>query len=100
MSPQWVRTVPFQHPWSVNCWCGIVSDHGIGLYFFEGRLTWQDYTNFLQNVLPQLMENVPLHVRMNMWMQHDGAPPHYALCSRKLVFARSNITRSLFMEFC
>ena len=28
---------------------------------------------------------MPLHVRMNMWMQHDGAPPHYALCSRKVM---------------
>ena len=27
------------------------------------------------------MEDVPLHVRMNKWMQHDGATPHYALCS-------------------
>ena len=27
------------------------------------------------------MEGVPLPVRMNMWIQHDGAPPHYALCS-------------------
>ena len=31
------------------------------------------------------MEDVPLHVRMNMWMQHDGAPPHYALCSRQVI---------------
>ena len=23
---------------SVNCWCGIVGDHVIGPYFFEGRL--------------------------------------------------------------
>ena len=37
----------------------------------------------MQNVLPQLMEYVPLHVCMNMWMQHDGALPHYALCSRQ-----------------
>ena len=22
---------------------------------------------------------------MNMWMQHDGAPPHYALCSRQVM---------------
>ena len=59
-------------------WCGIVGDHVIGPYFLEGRLTGQVYANFLQNVLPQLIEDVPLHVRMNMWMQHDGAPPHYA----------------------
>ena len=31
------------------------------------------------------MEDVPLHVRMNMWMQDDGAPPHYALCSRQVM---------------
>ena len=31
------------------------------------------------------MEDVPLHVRMNMWMQHDGVPPHYDLCSRQVM---------------
>ena len=31
------------------------------------------------------MEDVPLHVRMNMWMQHDGAPHHYALCSKQVM---------------
>ena len=42
-NPQWMRTVPFQYPWSVNCWRGIVGDNVIGLYFFEGRLTGQVY---------------------------------------------------------
>ena len=46
-NPRWMRTVPFQHPWSVNCWCSIVGDHVIGPYFFEGRLTGQVYANFL-----------------------------------------------------
>ena len=31
------------------------------------------------------MEDVPLHIRMNMLMQHDGAPPHHALCSRQVM---------------
>ena len=31
------------------------------------------------------MEDVPLHVRMNIWMQHYGAPPYYALCSRQVM---------------
>ena len=90
----------------------IAGDHVIGSYFFEGHLTGKVYANFLQNILPQLMEDVPLHVRMNMWMQHDGAPPHYALCSRKVmneIFYEKwigrggpwfNITRLLFMGFC
>ena len=76
---RWMTTVPFQHLSSVNCWCSIVGDHVIGPYFFEGSLTGQFYANFLQNVLRQLMEDVPLHVRLSMWMQHDGATPHYAL---------------------
>ena len=41
--------------------------------------------NFLQIVLPQVMEDMPLHVRMNMWMQHDSAPPYYALCPRQVM---------------
>ena len=80
-----MRTVPFQHPWSVNCWCGIVGDHVIRPYFFEGRLTGQVYANILQNVLLQLMEDVPLHVRMHMCVPHYGAPPHYALCSKQVM---------------
>ena len=79
------HNMPFQHLWSVNCWSGIVGDHIIGPYFFEGRLTEQVYAIFLQNVLPQLMEDVPWHVRMNMWMLHDGVPPHYALYSRQMM---------------
>ena len=63
-----MRTVTFRHPWFVNYWYGIVGDHVIGPYFFEGRLTGQVYANFLENILPQLMEDVPLHVRMSMWM--------------------------------
>ena len=82
-NPRWMRSVRFQHPWSVNCRCGIVGDHVIGPHFFAGRLTGHVYANFLQNVLPQLMEYVPSLVRINIWMQHDGAPPHYVLCSSK-----------------
>ena len=51
-NPRWIRTVPFQHPLSVNCWCSIVGDHIIDPYIFGGRLTGQVYANFLQNVLP------------------------------------------------
>ena len=84
-NPRWKRTIPFQHPWSVNCWCDIVGDLVIGPYFFEGCLAGKVYANFLQNVLLHLMEDVPLHVHMNMWVQHKGAPPHYALCSRQVM---------------
>ena len=63
-------SLPFQHPWSVNGWCHIVGDHVIGPHFFEGRLTWQDYANFLQNVLSQLMYVPKLHHKC--WLKLDG----------------------------
>ena len=31
------------------------------------------------------MEDVPLHVRTNMCMQHNGVSLHYALCSRQVM---------------
>ena len=34
------------------------------------------YLRFLQEELPQLLENVPLDKRSRMYFQHDGAPPH------------------------
>jgi hypothetical protein len=40
------------------------------------RVNGLDYLNFLQNYLPGLLEDVPLDVRQNMWLLHDGAPPH------------------------
>lgn len=34
------------------------------------------YLNFLNNILPELVENVPLNVRQQMIYQNDGAPAH------------------------
>ena len=36
------------------------------------------YLDFLENQLPRLLEEVPLHLRTQMIFQHDGAPPHYS----------------------
>jgi hypothetical protein len=33
---------------------------------------------FLQDVLLVLLEDVPLAVRRDMWLQHDGAPAHFS----------------------
>jgi hypothetical protein len=35
------------------------------------------YLDFLQNILPILLEEIDLHRRQNMWFQQDGAPPHF-----------------------
>jgi hypothetical protein len=48
----------------------------IGPFMLPNRVNGLDYLNFLQNYLPGLLEDVPLDVRQNMWLLHDGAPPH------------------------
>ena len=61
---------------------GYVNRHNMH-YWANENPRWM--INFLQNVLPQLMEDLPVHVRINMWVQHDDAPPHYALSSRQVI---------------
>jgi len=58
--------------------CGILNYALIGPYFYEGTLTGQHYFDFLENILPSLLENVPLHIRECIWLQQDGSPPHNA----------------------
>jgi hypothetical protein len=49
----------------------------IGPVILEVRMTGQNYIEFLQNELPEQLENAPLATRSAMYFQHDGAPPHY-----------------------
>ena len=39
----------------------------------------------VENVLPELLEGVPLHVRPNTYFMHDGAPPHFSVDVRRLL---------------
>lgn len=77
-NPYWIRETHFQQVWGVNVWCGIFNGRLIGPYFYEGTLTGERYLEFLQHVLPVLIEDVPLRERVTMWWQHDGAPPHFS----------------------
>ena len=38
---------------------------------------------FIRDILPQMLENVPLQARERLWFQHDGAPAHFALDVRE-----------------
>jgi hypothetical protein len=42
-----------------------------------GRLTAPDYRNFLENELLLCLEDVTFATRGRMWLQHDGANPHF-----------------------
>jgi hypothetical protein len=62
---------------SVSDWAVIVGDVIIGPYLLPDRLSAQRCRDFLDTVLPGLLEVVPLAVRKSLWFQHDRAPVHY-----------------------
>lgn len=79
-NPHAIRQRHSQHRFSVNVWIGLVNTHLIGPYFFEERLTGDIYCNFLQNILPNMLENIRIR---GMLFQHDGAPPHFSIQVRE-----------------
>lgn len=82
-NPHWMREVDNQRYWVLNTWCGIIGNQIIGPHFFEGNLNGEMYNEFLLEVLPNLLAEVPIEVRNNMWFQHDGAPAHFAVNVRQ-----------------
>lgn len=75
-NPRWTQRVDNQHRWSLNTWCGIVNGYLIGNPYFFDNLNGETYLHFLQNKLPELLEEVDLATQKNIWWQQDGAPPH------------------------
>ncbi|KZC06747.1 hypothetical protein WN55_07298 [Dufourea novaeangliae] len=77
-NPQWLREVDKQTPRFVNVWCGLRNGEIIGPYFIDGTLNTSRYKDILTEILPHLLENIPLHIRQTMWFQQDGCPAHSA----------------------
>ncbi|OXU16263.1 hypothetical protein TSAR_012619, partial [Trichomalopsis sarcophagae] len=77
-NPHWLGRIDNQHRWSVMVWCGIINGYLIGPYFFEENVNGVNFLRLLREILPELLENVDLTTRLRMWIQLDGAPPHYA----------------------
>lgn len=71
-----------QRQFSTNIWTGILGDEIIGPVILP-RLIGHVYMDFLQFQLPELLENVSLQMRKDMWFMHDGAPPYYAASVRE-----------------
>jgi hypothetical protein len=75
-NPHTIRERGYQVRFSVSVLAGIVGDIVVGPYLLPDTLT-QRYRDFLETVLPGLLEDVPLAVRQSLWFQHDQAPAHY-----------------------
>jgi len=78
----------FQQHFSVNEWRAVLDDQLIGPFILEGRLTREAYLRFLQEELPQFLEDVPLNKRGHTYIQHDRAPPHSSHEVRNFLYYR------------
>ena len=76
-NPHLKKQTSFQHRFSVNVWAGVIGNNLIGPFILPPRLNSNNYLDFLQTQLPELLEDIPLLQRMNHYYQHDGAPCHY-----------------------
>ncbi|XP_076668214.1 uncharacterized protein LOC143368893 [Andrena cerasifolii] len=77
-NPLALRPREAQIRWSINLWAGICGEFIVGPYIMSDRLDGPTYKDFLEHVLPDLMDDIPYEIRRNMYYQHDGAGPHYA----------------------
>ncbi|GBO07364.1 hypothetical protein AVEN_107363-1 [Araneus ventricosus] len=80
-NPHATRTSAVQERFLVNVWADIVRDHLVGPYLLPERLTGANYLTFLQQALPQLLDDthVSAPMRSSMWFQHDGGSAHYSI---------------------
>lgn len=77
-NPHVVQEFKHQHRFSINVWIGVVDDYLLGPVELPARLNGADYLHFLQNILPDLLEDVSLNIRQNLWFLHDGCPAHFS----------------------
>jgi hypothetical protein len=77
-NPHQIRERGFQQRFSINVWAGIIGNRLIGPNVLPPHLNGEGYLIFLQNELSDLLDDVPLQVRRDMWYLHDGAPAHSA----------------------
>lgn len=54
----------------------------ISYRIYEGGLSAERYLNILEDVLPELLDNIPLAGLNTIYFQQDGAPAHNALMIR------------------
>lgn len=80
-NPHAIRHSRFQSRFSVNLWAGILDGKLIGPFELPCRLNGRAYLSFLRfdlpNLLFEIVEDIPLERRRQLWFLHDGAPPHF-----------------------
>ncbi|GBL73684.1 hypothetical protein AVEN_230680-1 [Araneus ventricosus] len=60
VNPHAIRPQKHQERWSLNVWAGILGDRLLGPYLLPERLSGQSYLVFLNEVLTEFLDDIPL----------------------------------------
>ena len=75
-NPRTTHSYGFQQWFGINVWAGIIDGHMIELYILLYPVMVQ---TSLQEELVEFLEDVPLNIRKQLWLQYDDAPAHFSL---------------------
>lgn len=90
-NPHWCLEGHTQYSRKVNVWAGIIGTQILGPYFFQETLNADVYLDFLRfELVPALAvlfpnEDDPDIPHNRIWLQQDGAPPHFGLNVRQFL---------------
>jgi len=77
-NPQLIRQRSFQTRWKRNVWAGIMGSQILGPIYLLDNINGANYLEFLQNTMPEFLDEIPLIERNNIIFQQDGARPYNA----------------------
>lgn len=77
-NPNWVINCKRQYSQKINVWCGILNARIIGPFFFFDTLNAERFLHFLNTELMDVLDDLPLDERRDLYFQLDGSPVHNA----------------------
>ena len=75
----------YQHQFSLNVRTGIIDKFLIGHFSLDGKLTGTKYVDFLSTRSHEILEQVPVDIRLCTRFMHDGAPPRFSRVARQFL---------------
>ncbi|GFQ91022.1 DUF4817 domain-containing protein [Trichonephila clavata] len=70
VNPRAIWPQKHQERWCLNVWAGILGDHLLGPYLLLERLSGRSYLVFLNEVLTEFLDDIPLAAIQGIWFQH------------------------------
>jgi len=81
-NPHTIREARHQTTFSINVWGS--ADCPVRLpKWLTGPTYWEFLERLTRDILPDVLDDVPLQLRVGIWFVHDGASPNFSLIARQ-----------------